>query len=238
MVLGKSNLRRLLACGDINMHDDHGHDDSFWAEWLKFIRPRYRDDKYMGGTERAIFDARERELQPKALQPASIDLRCGNEWMIPKINASYRDSIDPKELFGKFSYEFTDTKVPVDYDTVVADSYLIPAHGFVLVRTREVIGVSESLFAKVEGRSSVGRLGVIVETAGVVDPGFYGSITLEFFNCLPNPQRVYANVRCCQLVVSGVDGDTEGGYQSSKYQGQVATTGSLFHRDFETDKLN
>ena len=92
---------------------------------------------------------------------------------------------------------------------------------------------ADTLFAKVEGRSSVGRLGLIVETAGLVDSGFYGTITLELYNCLPNPLRVYGGMRGCQIWVSEVSGSTEGGYaKSGRYQSQIATTGTRIAQDF------
>lgn len=252
MVLGKARLRRLLVSGNIRLHDDLGNDDAYWQEWLKYNRSVV--------IESHAHRVRELELQPEALQPASIDLRCGSQWFAPKPNTSRTRTgrvcaspsgftREPNSFYGpqgaqcaqtydgstryeQVPYPITDTKLKVDYNEVNASEYEIPANGFVLVRTREVIGIDTQLFAKVEGRSSVGRVGVIVETAGVVDPGFYGSITLEFFNCLPNPVVVYADQRCCQLVISEVDGDTEGGYESRKYQNQIATTGSKLHLDF------
>lgn len=254
MVLGKARLRRLLVSGNIRLHDDHGNDDSYWRDWLNYNRSVV--------IESHAHRVREVELQPEALQPASIDLRCGSQWFAPKPNTSRtrngRVTASPSGLtndpgapgpqgaqcamtydgtkrYEQIRYPVTDTKLKVDYDEIQASEYEIPANGFVLVRTREVIGIDTQLFAKVEGRSSVGRVGVIVETAGVVDPGFYGSITLEFFNCLPNPVVVYANQRCCQLVISEVDGDTEGGYESRKYQNQIATTGSKLHLDFQSN---
>ena len=152
-----------------------------------------------------------------------LEMHLGNQWLVPKPNGiRYGDR-----------YAFTDSRLPIEYETTVADSFWIPAHGFVLVRTREVIGISDTLFGKVEGRSSVGRLGLIVETAGLCDPGFEGSVTLELVNVLPNPLLVHAGMRGCQITFARVEGSTEGGYQSKKYQGQVATTGSLLHRDFQ-----
>lgn len=225
MILGKSMLRAAIARGEIRLHDDHGNTLPEWREVLEAHDPQ-RPWDYAPG--------------PVALQPASIDLHFGNEWLVPKPNSSCPES---------YVQRLTDARIPVEYDTVHTDYpdpdmgewaydgayYDIPAHGFVLVRTREVIGLSEDLFGKVEGRSSVGRLGLIVETAGVVDPGFYGSITLELVNVLPNPLRVYAGMRGCQITVSQVLGSTEGGYQAKgKYHGQVKTTGTMLHRDFET----
>ena len=213
MILSKQSLRAAIADGRIRLHDDTGNTLPEWE-------PLFRGE--VGAQD------------PIALQPASIDLHFGNEWLEPKENGYRIDRTgDGIEVYPHM-FLYTDAKVPVIYDTTVSDSFLIPAHGFVLVRTREVIGIADTLLAKVEGRSSVGRLGLIVETAGVVDPGFYGSITLELCNVLPNPLRVYAGMRGCQITVAEVKGSTEGGYQpKGKYAGQIATTGTKIHRDFE-----
>ena len=111
---------------------------------------------------------------------------------------------------------------------------MIPAHGFVLDRTKETVSLSPALFGKVEGRSSVGRLGLVVETAGVIDPGFRGTITLEIANLLPYPVLLHAGTRICQIVVFRMDGDTEGGYAAKgKYMDQVQATGSKLYKDFQ-----
>lgn len=207
MILGKQSLRAAIADGRIRLHDDHG---ATLPEWEPLLRGE------VGAQD------------PIALQPASIDLHFGNEWLVPRVNGD--------DVFDCDSSEFlptTDAMLPVEYDTTVSDSFLIPSHGFVLVRTREVIGIADTLFAKVEGRSSVGRLGLIVETAGLIDAGFYGTISLELVNCLPNPLRVYAGMRGCQIWLSEIQGSTEGGYAASgKYQNQIATTGTRIAQDF------
>ena len=214
-VLGKSSIRGALASGDIRIMDDAG---ACLPEWEPMIRAIQNEEPWAW------------EKDPVGLQPASIDLHLGNEWLVPKPNTERFWENPPFQTEG--FEEATDSRLAVEYETTVADSFWIPAHGFVLVRTREVIEISDRLFAKVEGRSSVGRVGLIVETAGVIDPGFQGSVTLEICNMLPNPLLVHAGMRGCQIVFHRVEGDTEGGYQSKKYQGQIRTTGSLLHRDF------
>lgn len=206
MILGKSAIRQALATGEIKLLDDKDH---WLPEWLDILSG---------------------QKDPIALQPASIDLHLGNEWLVPKHNCEVPP---PHGVLTFVGIRGTDSRLPIKYETTVSDSFWIPAHGFVLVRTREVIGISDRLFAKIEGRSSIGRLGLIVETAGLCDPGFQGSVTLELVNVLPNPLLVHAGMRGCQITFARVEGSTEGGYKSSKYQGQVATTGSLLHRDFE-----
>ena len=216
MILGKSAIRQALATGEIKLLNDEGH---VLGEWAPMIRALRLEEPWPWAQD------------PIALQPASIDLHLGNQWLVPKPN------MEEQRVFGPLPmglwHDYTDSKEPIEYETTVADSFMIPAHGFVLVRTREVIGISDTLFGKVEGRSSVGRLGLIVETAGLCDPGFEGSVTLELVNVLPNPLLVHAGMRGCQITFARVEGSTEGGYKSSKYQNQIATTGSLLHRDFE-----
>jgi len=199
MILAKSELRKALKAGEIDILDDLGN---LLPEWH-------------GGFP-----------DPVGLQPASIDLTLGDHWLVPHANARSTDWARPPE--------FTTMKGPIHYTESNSPTFMIPAHGFILARTAEVIRISEDLFAKVEGRSSVGRLGLVVETAGVVDPGFHGSITLELLNCLPYPLEVHAGARICQIVVSRISGSSEGGYATKgKYQKQVKATGSKLHMDFE-----
>lgn len=152
------------------------------------------------------------------LQPASIDMRLGNQFLIPRPSAG--------------SYTRFGESIP--YDTVVADSYILPGNSFVLARTREVVELSGELTAFVEGRSSIGRLGLFIQNAGWVDPGFRGSITLELYNGLSHPIELRSGWRVCQLVFVRMEGSSEGGY-TGKYQGQVDTTGSRLNQD--TDVL-
>lgn len=227
MILAKSELRKAIASGELKFLDDDGRTLPEWFQLTSGL---------MGIGE---------AVDPVALQPASVDLTLGSHWLWPKPNVESdrfrQDEWDITE--GEFSIAFpdgydlsncyTDTALPMEYEEFTADAFWLPAHGFVLARTRETIALSNDLFAMVEGRSSVGRLGITAQNAGVVDPGFKGTITLELSNELPYPILVRSGFRCCQLVVSRVHGDTEGGYKSSKYQNQVQATGSLLHKDFE-----
>lgn len=157
------------------------------------------------------------ELQ---IGPASVDLRLGNTFLTPS----------PHE--GVYSMS-----EPVKYEEVTGDSFIVPAHGFVLATTREVITLPDDLTAFVEGRSSVGRLGLFIQNAGWVDPGFEGAITLELFNANSAPMRIDAGRRICQLVIAKADGPVEHPYQG-KYQGQRLTTGSRIHLDEEVSPSN
>lgn len=204
MILAKSELRKAIASKELQFLDDAG---IVLPEWFNVSMGQLDGD-------------------PVALQPASVDLTLGGHWLVPAANS--------RSTAWEMPPEFTDTKGPIHYKETTAPSFMIPAHGFVLARTRETIALSNELFGKVEGRSSVGRMGLVVETAGVIDPGFRGTVTLEIANLLPYPVLLHSGTRICQIVVSRMDGDTEGGYAAKgKYQGQVQTTGSMLHKDFQ-----
>lgn len=228
MILAKSELRKAIASGELKFLDDEGRT---FPEWFQLT------SGMMGIGE---------PVDPVALQPASIDLTLGSHWLWPKPNVTEEVLLSKqRSLFGMatvsvppghhgFCSHYTDTALPMQYDSFESDAFWLPAHGFVLARTRETIALSNDLFAMVEGRSSVGRLGITVQNAGVVDSGFQGTITLEISNELPYPILVRSGFRCCQLVVSRVSGSSEGGYAAKgKYQNQVQATGSMLHKDFQ-----
>lgn len=223
MILAKSELRKAIASGELKFLGDDGR---MLPEWFGVSMGQVDSD-------------------PVALQPASVDLVLGNHWLWPKPNVEKEiwinkdaSSIENLKIavppgHHGFHHRYTDTALPVEYDEFTADAFWLPAHGFVLARTRETVSLGNFLFAMVEGRSSVGRLGITAQNAGVVDPGFRGTITLELSNELPHPILVRSGFRCCQIVVSRMDGDTEGGYKSSKYQDQKDATGSKLYKDFQ-----
>jgi len=149
------------------------------------------------------------------IEPASVDLRLGNTFLTPR----------PKGGVYSLAEE-------IEYERVVGDEFVVPAHGFVLATTCEVITLPNYLTAFVEGRSSVGRSGLFIQNAGWVDPGFSGNITLELFNANNWPIKIGAGRRICQLVIAKADGPVERPYRG-KYQGQRETTGSRVHLDIE-----
>ena len=101
-----------------------------------------------------------------------------------------------------------------------------------LATTEEVIRLPDYLTAFVEGRSSIGRLGLFIQNAGWGDPGFEGAITLELFNANAAAMRIVAGRRICQLVIARADGPVARPY-AGKYQGQRETTGSRAYLDEE-----
>lgn len=155
-------------------------------------------------------------IDDEQVGPASVDLRLGTTFLTPRPTRG-----------GIFTMSDS-----VEYEAVEGDSFVVPTRGFVLATTRERIALPDDLTAFVEGRSSVGRLGLFIQNAGWVDPGFEGAITLELFNANAAPMRIEAGRRICQLVIARADGPVAQPYRG-KYQGQQVTTGSRIHLDHE-----
>jgi len=150
---------------------------------------------------------------PIELQPASIDFHLGNKFLF------IRDSVTQISLDEE-----------IFYDEVDADVIVIPPSSFVLATTEERISLPNNVVAFVEGRSSIGRLGLFIENAGWIDPGFDGKITLELYNASSVPIRLERGRRICQLIFCKMDQPCEFPYKG-KYQGQGTVTGSRIHLD-------
>lgn len=153
------------------------------------------------------------------IQPCSIDLRLANEVKRYKAHAMILDARTPVPEFL--------------VDEVVADGYplVICPHEMVLARTVERVEIPPSLVGKVEGRSSLGRLGIqIHKTAGWIDPGFRGTITLEISNQNSIPVALWPGDRICQLVLYRLTSEAQRPYGTpglgSKYQDQTAVVGA------------
>ncbi|MFA7681494.1 MAG: dCTP deaminase [Candidatus Peribacteraceae bacterium] len=117
------------------------------------------------------------------------------------------------------------------------DSFIVQPGEFVLGVTQECITVPDDLVVRVEGRSSLGRLGIIIHsTAGFVDPGFSGTITLEISNLNRLPVALYPGMRVCQLAFEQMSSPAEVPYNKkpfSKYQGQQLPEESRLEKDPE-----
>lgn len=161
---------------------------------------------------------------PEQIQPSSIDLRLGNEyWQMIK----QEETIDPKNNEPK-------------YNIIKANAIVIPPNEFVLGVTKEYVEIPHNLCARLEGRSSIGRLGVTVHiTAGFVDAGFKGKIVLEIKNLSPNSIILYEDMRVAQLVFEELTGDCKRVYGEcdNKYQGQDGVVGSLIYWDVDNAGL-
>ncbi|WP_407421143.1 dCTP deaminase [Methanobrevibacter sp.] len=168
----------------------------------------------------------------KQIQPSSVDMRLGDEFKVFKVIR--KPYIDPKDEEDISSYmESTTVKK--------GDAFIIHPNEFALATTLEYVKIPDDLVARVEGRSSMGRLGVTMHvTAGFIDPGFEGKITLEISNIGAMPVALYPGQRVCQIVFETMTTPSEVPYghpdRSSKYMGQTSPESSRVKLDYELKK--
>lgn len=148
------------------------------------------------------------------IQPASVDIRLGNTFSVIETGSNAILKMDEK----------------TGYRNITADSFLLLPGQFVLATTMEYFKLPNNMTAFVEGRSSIGRLGLFIQNAGWVDPGFEGEITLELFNASNCAIELKAGRRVGQLVFAQLDCDAIKPY-NGKYQGQRNATGSRIQLD-------
>lgn len=163
------------------------------------------------------------------IQPSSVDMRLGDEFKVFKVIR--KPYIDPKDEEDIAEYMESST-VPE------GEAFIIHPNEFALATTQEYVKVPDDLVARVEGRSSMGRLGVTMHvTAGYVDPGFEGRITLEISNIGAMPVALYPGQRVCQLVFETMTTPTELPYghpkRNSKYMKQLKPESSRVKLDYE-----
>ncbi len=154
--------------------------------------------------------------EDKQIQPASVDLRLGRHFL--KLDENMMEAMSLKE--------------EPEYRELHCEEIVIPPHSFLLASTKEHIKLCENLTAFVEGRSSIGRMGLFIQNAGWVDPGFAGYLTLELYNANRLPIKLQADRRICQLVFARTDEPAAEPY-SGKYQGQERAVGSRAYLDRE-----
>jgi dCTP deaminase len=166
-----------------------------------------------------------RPWNPELVQPASIDLRLGDTF---RVFHNHRAAvIDLREGPPKALTE--------EVVATPEDGFVIHPGEFCLGRTEEWVELPDDVVARIEGKSSLGRLGLIVHaTAGFIDPGWKGTLTLELNNLTRVPIKLYPGLLIAQLSFMGLDRAAERPYGSkelgSHYQGQVAATESRYMR--------
>jgi dCTP deaminase len=154
---------------------------------------------------------------PRMIQPASIDVTLGDTF---KSFVNTENYIDPTNA----SYNaMLEEKVSSDGIFVLYPSY------FVLGSTAEILTLPNDLAARIEGKSSLGRLGLLTHvTAGFIDPGFSGQLTLELHNVSPMPILLRPGMKIGQLCFFHMSSASERPYGSeglgSHYQGQMGPT--------------
>jgi dCTP deaminase len=156
------------------------------------------------------------------VQPASVDLRLGDSF---RVFHNYRVT----------SIDLRDPPQNLTEEVRVADGepFVIHPGEFALGRTMEWIELPDDIVARIEGKSSIGRLGLIVHaTAGFCDPGWKGTLTLELNNLTRVPIKLYAGLPIAQLSFMTLDAAALRPYGheqlGSHYQGQVEATESRY----------
>jgi dCTP deaminase len=189
-----------------------------------------RDIKQSITDGRIVVESNQTELF-RYIHASSMDFRLGNTFKLYEHSKfAVLDPMNPESFAGNMR-----TITVAD-----GDSFIVQPGEFVLGVTQEKITLPDDLVARVEGRSSLGRLGIIVHsTAGFVDPGFSGTITLEISNLNRLPVALYPGMRVCQLAFEKMTSAADTPYHSkpfSKYQGQVLPEESRLSIDPEFTK--
>ncbi len=156
------------------------------------------------------------------VQPASVDLRLGDSFRV--FHNHRASAIDLRDPPARLTEEVV---VPPE------ESFVIHPGEFCLGRTLEWVELPDDIVARIEGKSSLGRLGLIVHaTAGFCDPGWRGTLTLELNNLTRVPIKLYPGLPIAQLSFMALDQPAQRPYGSpglgSHYQGQRAATESRY----------
>ncbi len=160
----------------------------------------------------------------KQLAPVGIDLRLGDKFRV--FDTSHRTHVDlATENFD------VDTKL---IDLKKGETFVLHPGEFVLGMTEETVELSDDICAKIDGRSSLGRLGIIVHsTAGHVDPGWKGKLTLEISNIGKLPIELIPGMRFCCLRFEDLSSPAEHPYRG-KYLGSRTPVSSKIGEEFSS----
>ena len=171
-------------------------------------------------------------LAEKAIQPSSVDVR---------LDSSFR-------VFANHKYPYIDVRQEQpDLTELVevpeGEPFVLHPGEFVLGATFERIALPDDVVARLEGKSSLGRLGLLIHsTAGFIDCGFDGYVTLELSNVATLPIMMYPGMKIGQFAFFQLDQPAEHPYGSqatgSKYQGQRGPTASRSHLNFPAPDTN
>jgi dCTP deaminase len=168
---------------------------------------------------------------PEAVQPSSVDIHLGNRFRVFRNNRTA--VIDPR----------ADQPELTELVEITGDEPFILHPGeFVLGATLERVALPDDLVARLEGRSSLGRLGLMIHsTAGYVDPGWEGTLTLELSNAANLPIKLYDGMKIGQISFQRLSSPAEVPYGDprigSRYRGQTDPTASRYHADFERGRV-
>ena len=170
-------------------------------------------------------------LSRDMIQPSSIDVRLDKFFRVFD-NHKY-PHIDPAADQSDLTRE-----VEVNSD----ETFVLHPGEFVLGSTYEVVSLPDDIAARLEGKSSLGRLGLLTHsTAGFIDPGFSGHVTLELANVATLPIKLYPGMKIGQLCFFRLSSPADNPYGSAKYgsryQGQRGPTPSRSHANFHQTEI-
>jgi dCTP deaminase len=183
---------------------------------------------------RAEVEARRIRLEPYDLamiQPSSIDVRLDRLFRVFE-NHRY-PHIDPA---------LEQPELTREVEPVGDEPFILHPGEFVLGSTFELVSLPDDVAARLEGKSSLGRLGLLTHsTAGFIDPGFSGHVTLELSNVATLPIKLYPGMKIGQLCFFRLSSPSEHPYGSaaygSRYQGQRGPTPSRSHANFHRTRI-
>jgi dCTP deaminase len=169
-------------------------------------------------------------LERECVQPSSVDLHLGNKLLL------FRNSHRP----------YIDVKDPVDelmeaHEVPYGESFAVHPLEVLLANTFESITLPDDLVARLEGKSSLARLGLQVHaTAGFVDPGWHGHLTLELSNVTKFPILIYPGMKVVQINFMRMTSPVLKPYGSeglhSKYQGEHGPMASRYYQEFQSGR--
>jgi dCTP deaminase len=166
-------------------------------------------------------------LIPGCIQPASVDLHLDKKLLV------FKPQRHPAYIDVRHSLDHLHELVELDED----NAFFLNPGEFVLASTLESITLPDDIVGRLEGKSSLGRVGLLIHsTAGYVDPGWQGHLTIELSNVAKLPITLYYKMKIGQIsflkLTSPVDRLYGAAELGSKYQGQIEPTASKYHEDF------
>lgn len=165
-------------------------------------------------------------ISPEQIGPSSVDLRLGNKFMVFK--HAEVTHINPKESQNDDLMEMV--------EIAEGKSFIIHPGEFVLANTMEYIRLPDDIVARLDGRSSWGRLGIVIHsTAGSVDPGFEGQLTLEIANISKVPVMLWPCLKICRITFDTLTSPSEMPYNKRKGSKYLKQTGPNASRISEED---
>ncbi len=162
---------------------------------------------------------------PSLVQPSSVDIRVSSQFRV----------------FHNNRQPYIDVRRPLEdlTDVVVMsgdEPFILHPGEFVLGSTLERVAIPDDLVARLEGKSSLGRLGLLIHsTAGYIDPGWDGQITLELSNVARLPITIYPGMPIGQISFLTLTTPVDQPYRG-KYQGQSGPTASEYHKNFSAQE--